>query len=300
MLYRYGNSQVPVSHELYDGDSIYDSGWQTFSKSVKSTTYKAGVEFDVAENSMLYAQLATGFKQGGLNMGAPPTEFKPEELVAYEFGSKNRFMDNRMQLNLEVFYYNYEQMQAQMPSMANIASTGGQGMIMAILNAESGKLKGLDLEMNYLLSQNDLVIFSGSFLSSELGRFIIPGPNPFGLAADFDMTGRQMSSSPKWAFTLGYEHSWMLENGATVTGKFDTKISDGYYRTLEQWLPYAWNDGYHRSNANVTYKSADNKWSTSVWINNIENGAQYSWAAPFYRIQIKPPRTFGVTVSAKY
>jgi iron complex outermembrane recepter protein len=294
MEFRYG------TNPLYNDVAVYDSGWLFYSQSIKSTTYKAGIEFDVAEKSMLYAQISTGFKQGGLNLTAPPTKFKPEELVAYEFGSKNRFLDNRMQLNFEAFLYNYDNMQAQMPTFAPVGNSGTQAMIMGILNAEKGTLKGADLELQYLFTQNDRIVTSASYLSSEIGHFIIPGPNPFGLTAPFDMTGRPMSSTPKWAGTLAYEHTWLFENGATVTSRLDTKISTGYYRTLEQWIPYAWNEGYHRSNLNVTYKSPDGKWSTGVWANNLENGAQYTWSVPFYRAQIKPPRTFGVNISVRY
>jgi iron complex outermembrane receptor protein len=190
-------------------------------------------------------------------------------------------------------------MQAQMPTFAPIGDTGAVQMIMGILNAEEGTLKGLDFEFDYLVTQNDRLSVSGSFLDSEVGEFVLP-PNPFGLTAPFDMTGRPMSSSPEWAFTLAYEHTWLLDNGATVTGRIDSKISDGYYRTLEQWQPYAWEDNYTRSNANLTYMSGDGKWSVSAWAKNLENDAQYTWTVPFYRGMIKAPRTMGVNVSYRY
>jgi len=281
------------------GDVLYDTGTQSYSKDFKSTTYKAGIEWDVAAQSMLYAQIATGFKQGGLNTTAPPTEFLPEDLTAYELGIKNRLMDNRMQLNFETYYYLYDNMQAQMPSMAPVGDTGQMDMIMAIVNAEQATLYGLDVEMNYLLTANDMVSVSGSYLHSELGHFVLP-PNPFGSPEPFDMTGRQMSSAPEWAGTISYEHTWNLDNGDSFIAHLDTKISAGYYRTLEQWQPYAWNDGYHRSNFNATYKQAAGKWSAGVWVKNIENGAQYTWSVPFYRAQIKEPRTFGFNISLRY
>lgn len=281
------------------GTVLYDTGWLKYSQDVDSTTYKVGIEFDVAEDSMLYAQTATGFKQGGLNNTAPPRQFKPEELVAYELGIKNRFMENRMQLNFEAFYYNYDNMQAQMPDFAPIGNTGQVDFVMAILNAKRGTLKGADIEIMYLLTERDQVNVSGSYLASEIGGFILP-PNPFGNSGPFDMEGRQMSSSPKWAGTIAYEHTWDLDNGASFTTRVDTKISAGYYRTLEQWQPYAWNDGYTRSNFNATYRPGEGKWSAGVWMKNIENGAQYTWSVPFYRAQIKDPRTFGMNISLKY
>lgn len=282
------------------GEVFYDTGWITYNSDVNSTTYKAGIEFDVAEDSMLYAQIATGFKQGGLNTTAPPRPFKPEELTAYELGIKNRFLDNRMQLNLEAYYYYYDQMQCQMPDSAPIGDTGQMQGFMAIVNAEEGTNKGLDLEMDYLFTKNDKATVTLSYMNSELGHFVLP-PNPFQtVPAPFDMTGQPFANAPKWAVGLSYEHTWMLDNGATVTGHIDSKISAGYHKGFEYQFPYNWNESYHRSNANLTYSTEDGKWSVSAWVANIENGAQYTWAVPFYRQMIKPPRTFGMTVSFRY
>ncbi|MDB9822236.1 TonB-dependent receptor [Deltaproteobacteria bacterium] len=132
------------------GTVLYDSGWMHYASDVDSTTYKGGIEFDINEGSMLYAQVATGFKQGGLNNSAPPNPFEGEELTAYEVGIKNRFMENRMQLNLEAFSYTYDQMQAQMPIFLPVGDTGQVDMVMGILNAKEGKLSGIDIEMDYL------------------------------------------------------------------------------------------------------------------------------------------------------
>lgn len=282
------------------GEVFYDTGWVTYDSDVNSKTYKAGIEFDVAEASMLYAQIATGFKQGGLNTTAPPRPFKPEELTAYELGIKNRFLENRMQLNLEAYYYQYDNMQVQMPDQAPIGDTGAVQMIMAIINAEQGTNKGIDLEMDYLFTKNDKVTLALAYMDSELGHFVLP-PNPFQtVPAPYDMTGEPFANAPKWAADLAYEHTWTLDNGATVTGHIDSKISAGYHKGFEYQFPYNWNESYHRSNANLTYATSDGKWSISSWIANIENGAQYTWAVPFYRQMIKPPRTFGMTVSFRY
>ena len=52
---------------------------------------------------MLYGTVSTGFKTGGYSnttdCGAIP--FKPEDLRAWELGSKNRFFNDTLQVNLE-------------------------------------------------------------------------------------------------------------------------------------------------------------------------------------------------------
>ncbi|MGC4084839.1 MAG: TonB-dependent receptor [Vicinamibacterales bacterium] len=69
------------------------------------TSWKVGVEFDLRDQSLLYANVRTGFKAGGFAPGLAPNTYKPEKLTAMRLGSKNRFFDNRLQANLEVFYW---------------------------------------------------------------------------------------------------------------------------------------------------------------------------------------------------
>lgn len=75
---------------------------------IDKVTWKAGVEWDAGPQSLIYANVSTGFKTGGFFVAAPPNNtFRPETLTAYTVGAKNRFLDNRLQLNLEAFYWDY-------------------------------------------------------------------------------------------------------------------------------------------------------------------------------------------------
>lgn len=53
-------------------------------------TWKAGVEWDAGPTSLVYANVATGFKTGGFFVANPPDNtFAPEKLTAYTLGAKN-------------------------------------------------------------------------------------------------------------------------------------------------------------------------------------------------------------------
>lgn len=75
----------------------------TPSKTFKKFTYRAGVEFDLAPQSLLYASYETGFKSGGFFASAIDPVYQPETIDAITIGSKNRFLDNKLQLNIEAF-----------------------------------------------------------------------------------------------------------------------------------------------------------------------------------------------------
>ncbi len=86
-------------------------------KIFRRTTYRAGLDYQVNDDSLLYASVSTGFRSGGFNSGqntaALQPTFDPEKVLAFEIGSKNRFADNRVQLNVAAFYNKYTNLQEQ-------------------------------------------------------------------------------------------------------------------------------------------------------------------------------------------
>lgn len=79
-------------------------------------TGRAVVEWQVADNSMLYFSYSRGYKSGGVNPPLQPVFpvpqfFEPEFVNAYEFGSKNTFLDGTAQINLTGFWYQYKDLQ---------------------------------------------------------------------------------------------------------------------------------------------------------------------------------------------
>jgi iron complex outermembrane receptor protein len=68
-------------------------------------------------DSLVYASVSTGFRSGGFNSGqntaALQPTFDPEKVMAFEIGSKNRFADNRVQINVAAFYNKYTNLQEQ-------------------------------------------------------------------------------------------------------------------------------------------------------------------------------------------
>lgn len=83
----------------------------------KKSTWRLGIDYDISEDNLLYASVSTGFRSGGFNSGQGPAAlqptFAPETVTAFEIGSKNRFADNTVQLNLAGFYNRYNALQEQ-------------------------------------------------------------------------------------------------------------------------------------------------------------------------------------------
>ena len=68
--------------------------------------WKLGVEFDVSDDSMAFAQVSTGYRAGGINFIADnvPLTYDPETVTAYELGYKSTWLDNTLVFNLSLIH----------------------------------------------------------------------------------------------------------------------------------------------------------------------------------------------------
>lgn len=90
--------------------------FQERSVSFNKLTGRAVIDFKVTDDNLLYASYSRGYKSGGIN---PPLQastgvqesFRPEQVDAFEIGSKNTFDDGALQLNVTAFYYKYKDLQ---------------------------------------------------------------------------------------------------------------------------------------------------------------------------------------------
>jgi len=74
------------------------------------------IDFKVTDDNLIYASYSRGYKSGGINpplqpIFEVPESFRPEQVDAFEIGSKNSFDNGALQLNLTAFYYKYKDLQ---------------------------------------------------------------------------------------------------------------------------------------------------------------------------------------------
>ena len=79
-------------------------------------TGRAVLDYKITDNNLLYASYSRGYKSGGINPPLlpqfnVPSTFGPEQVNAYEIGSKNTFGHGQLRLNLTGFYYQYKNLQ---------------------------------------------------------------------------------------------------------------------------------------------------------------------------------------------
>jgi iron complex outermembrane receptor protein len=82
--------------------------------------WRAGVEYDLQKDNLLYATFSTGHKAAGFNdtqvfadVPVFNSEYGPESVYSLELGSKNLLLERKLRLNASAFYFAYNGMQFQ-------------------------------------------------------------------------------------------------------------------------------------------------------------------------------------------
>ncbi|MEE4384501.1 MAG: TonB-dependent receptor, partial [Pseudomonadales bacterium] len=116
--------QAGVEAGGFDGDpstpgfQLYRDDEDTFDAVTGRFVIDWAADLPFTDETLLYASYSIGFKSGGLNppvdaslFGSTPARFENEEIGAWEIGAKNTLFDGRMQANLNLFYYDYGDLQ---------------------------------------------------------------------------------------------------------------------------------------------------------------------------------------------
>ena len=272
-------------------------------------TYKGALEYDVAPGKLVYATVSTGYAAGGVSGGSPsapltakvaPSVFQPETITAYEIGSKNRFMDNRLQLNGDVYYYDFKNYQYDFPAFVQ---GGGAVSGLQIENTGPVTAYGVELSAAFAATPDDRFSASLSWDHATFGALNYAGFFPPATGYEVHLaSGSELVNDPPWSALLGYEHTWRLDQGASLTFGVNSKLSDKYLLIVASTVPADYQKAYTMTDANVAYHWADYKYSVRVWVKNIEDSAVniYGEGAGFNLYGIEPPRTYGITATANF
>ncbi|WP_375188169.1 TonB-dependent receptor [Sphingobium yanoikuyae] len=259
------------------------------------TTYHAGLTYDYSPRNMVYAKFDTGYKAGGFNTvpGQNTLPYQPETITSWEVGSKNRFLDNSLQLNLSAFLYNYKDQQISVRDQ-----TVG---LSAVFNAGKSRIWGLEAETVFQPSDVDRFDASAVFLHSEYTELCL------NIATDgtcvTDYSGNRSTQAPRWSFNMGYEHSFGLLGGM-LTPRVQTHIETSSFYGIENFA-YQKQDSYSRSDLIVTFTPESKKWSLQGFVRNIEDetvitSAVASTRFGTYSYGMAPPRTYGAKLTYNF
>lgn len=259
-------------------------------------TYHLGLDWTPTNTSLVYAKFDTGYKSGGFNSNgsAPSVDYGPENLDAWELGTKNRFLDNRLQLNAAAFYQKYQGYQASQTTPA--ISTGS-----GVFNIGDAAIKGLELQAIALVETVGRLDLNVTLLKAEFGDSV--GSVRDGAGVSRSVAGNRLPNAPGFSLSAGFEHEFALSSGA-LTARIDGKYSSAYYFSVFNNVDER-QDAYATGNLSLIYQPASAQWKLQGFVRNVTDEAAFSNAYRQYttgvqQYQYQPPRTYGVRATYNF
>jgi iron complex outermembrane receptor protein len=254
-----------------------------FDKTFNHVDWKAGVEDDILPKAMVYATVQTGYQPGTFNeLPNTPTfnnEVRPSTLKAYTAGIKSRWLSDRLQINDEIYYYDYRDLLTQSYDVSAVYNP--------LFNAEKVAIKGNQLDILTRVFTDDEASVNVGYTHARNVNFITPA------GQNFD--GYQLAFAPDLTASVGYTHNMPIGN-ATLRAHVDWRYESSWWGTFNH-VPGTEQARSNKGNANLTYDAT--KWTVGVWIKNIQNRAVMAATAAAgvpgpATGYLEPPRTFGL------
>ncbi len=264
-------------------------------------TGKANLSWAIDESNFLYAFVATGYKQGGLNLpinSIPQQPFRAEYVTDYEVGWKASALDDHVRTQLDGYYDKYNNFQVSIADPTILTQT------LEVNDPSPSTLYGVEASVQAVMGHFSLDANLGLERTS-LGTFFANDPRIPGLAvcspltgpatpSCVDLSGHQQSYAPELTYNIGPKYTFYLPRGGELT------ISGNYSHVGSQWATLFENaalDDYlgarNLTSAQIAY--ALNDWTFTAYGTNLTN-EQYVAAMVSQLRYAGYPRQYGLRV----
>ncbi len=260
--------------EIVGGNSASDD------VSTKAFTPRVTLRYQTSDEFMFYGLVAKGNKPADYNVECYRYDFnrsatetcrqdalalvKEEEQITYEVGFKSAWLDRRLTLNWSGFFIDWEN-QALFVSRCTTDTIGGTELCSTIRrNAGETEILGMELESNFVLTDNLFVIANYGYQNGEIQKGF--DPNWEDLTGNGDIAGKETPNAP--------QHSGVL--GLVVTNQINQDLesflrADFSYES-KRWVQAGnFNNLGERKLTNLRLGVRAENWTLTGYVNNLLN-----------------------------
>ncbi|KQS03779.1 hypothetical protein ASG11_05580 [Sphingomonas sp. Leaf357] len=291
------NTQIPIDATL----------------ETKKFTYRLAADLQLTPSNLLYASYETGFHAGGFSFGKGVETYKPESIRAFTVGSKNRFFGNRVQLNIEGFYWKYKDQQV---SQFGTDFSTPPISVFYTTNIGSSTIKGVDVDLDARVTPTTRIGGSVQYLDTSYDTFIFnvttaaPTPPNYACPAPIvggfyrvDCSGKQALFSPKWSFNANIEQTIKLD-GFRLVAQGGTRWRGDFYAATT-YQPWVISKAAFQSDASLTLAPDSDGWFVTAFVNNIEDKRRITQSNVNGTLSTQSaiataPRTYGIRIGGRF
>lgn len=280
-------------------------------------TWRIGVDHNLNDDHFLYGFIATGYRSGGFNFQKPSAstdvdQVDPEKLTSFEVGYKGSLLDNRANVSVSAYYYDYEDLQVLKRDVVN-----GIGLN-TFVNAEEAVAMGIELDWQLLLTQHWLFSGTWSFNDTEFKDFFSKdanactigplaegrGQDPLCLE-DLNLKGNEIPLTPDHSVSFNATYMWDMAD-------WNWRATTSFLYRGDSWADAFNNpeldkiDDWSQWDARVTATTADGDWEVQAFVRNItDSRAETGVGRPSTVTQnrtttLSDPRRYGVRLTYNF
>lgn len=289
----YENNSIDLSYV----DTTGMSANSAFDASVHNVAWlpKAQVAYRFTPDVMAYAGVTRGYKAGGFDRDGSVSKagFDPEYSWNYELGFKSSWLDNRLNLNAALFYIDLQDQQVYQTTAALVAVT---------TNAGKSRSMGVELESEFLINQYVSLEAGVGYTHARFTNYEDSGA---------DYAGNHIPMTPDYTFNVALPFRYALEEASgsekplTLLLRPELKgIGPSYWDTANNLKEGAYTlanlrCGLETENFDLVFWGK-NLAGTKYNVIALEASEYAAFGLPTRYGELGAPRTFGVTVTARF
>jgi outer membrane receptor protein involved in Fe transport len=333
-LAQFTNAFIPGADPFVAGECVMFDGFlpalDPFEDELEedSVSGRLALDYDLNEDSLLYASYSRGFKSGSYptltaNQHQALEPVVQEQLDAFELGFKTSLADNTIKLNAAAFYYDYTDKQLLSKTIVPIF-----GPANALANVPESSVTGAEFDLAWQATDNLYISFGATFVDTEVEKF--QGFNQVGIEGDF--SGSEFPLTPdlqafllaNYDFSLGNDWKGFINTNVSYSSEsyadysiaevLDSGLNGPRYAgllarnnvvagdSLDVLEPFVL-PSTTLVGANIGFVSPDDKWTISIWGRNLTD--------EYIRVSARKssdailgytgrPRTYGITASYEF
>jgi len=233
---------------------------------------EATLRYQATDDINVFASFKTGFKSGGIDNSALPSNslstaaasgdfssliFKSERAIGGEIGIKSQWADRSFTFNATAYQYVFKDLQVQNFNPQTVQFVTG--------NAGELTTKGVDLEARWITPVDGLTLSSNlSYLDAQYTDTFI---QPLGVST-VDLDGRRGSQAPTWAGNIAVDWNIPLGDSLELFLSGNAAYNDGYI-TDEATLNDYVQPSFWTLDTNVSIGHPDGNWKLSLVAQNL-------------------------------
>lgn len=265
---------VPYVHTFLQGPGFVRPGFFSGPINFADDNFSPEVtlRYQANEDLNVFASFKTGFKSGGIDNSALPSNslsqaaatgnfgsliFQSEKAKGGEVGFKSQWANRDFTLNATAFYYVFTDLQVQ----------NFNAVTVQFVTSNAGELttKGVDIESRWRTPVDGLSLSANlSYLDAQYTDTFI---QPLGIST-VDLNGRRGSQAPEWAGNIAADWTVPLSDSLELFLSGNAAYNDGYI-TDEATLNDYVQPSFWLLDANVSIGHPDGKWRLSLVAQNL-------------------------------